>query len=174
MYPYLRLAYHVARARRLPKLGLFDTHVSHHLCWPQDIDPWVELNNGRTLTLYDLGRLPLFQRNGVVEMMRKHRWGGTVAGSSVRYRRRVRMGQRVEMRSRLLGWDDRFVYVSQSLWRGGDCTSQALIRTAVVDADGLVPTPRLEAVAGQPSPALPGWVTAWAEAEARRTWPPED
>ena len=58
MYPFLRMFKEMARASRMPPLGLFDTHVSHHLCWPWDLDPWVELNNGRTLTLYDLGRLP--------------------------------------------------------------------------------------------------------------------
>ena len=84
MYPFLRMFKEMARARRMPELGLFDTHVSHHICWPWDLDPWVELNNGRTLTLYDLGRLPLGSRTGIHRHLIANRWGMTVAGSSVR------------------------------------------------------------------------------------------
>ena len=59
MYPFLRLGLEVLRARRAPPLPIDGVHVSHHTCWPWDLDPWGELNNGRTLTLYDLGRVPL-------------------------------------------------------------------------------------------------------------------
>ena len=174
MYPYIRFFYHVFRARSAPPLDLFGTHVSHHRIWPTDIDPWAELNNGRTLTLYDLGRMPLFQRTGLIAIMKKNGWRGTVAGCSVRYRRRVQLFQTVEMRSRIVGWDRRFAYVAQSMWRGGDCASQVLIRTAVIDGNGMVPTARVAEEAGADSPPLPGWVAAWIEAENGRSWPPED
>ncbi|WP_102110417.1 thioesterase family protein [Oceaniglobus roseus] len=175
MYPVIRLAKELLVHRNAPRLGLLETHVSHHVCWPHDIDIWMELNNGRTLTLYDLGRMGLFSRIGIVPVMKREGWTGTVAGSSVRYRRRVRMFDRVEMRSRILGWDARFLYIGQSMWRRGEATSQALIRTAVTDRNGLVPMERAAAALGHEggSPALPAWVEAWSEAEARRPWPPE-
>lgn len=173
MYPVLRLAKEFFVHRGPPDLGLFDTHVSRHLCWPHDLDPWMELNNGRTLTLYDLGRTVLFRRIGMAPVMRQHRWGGTVAGSSVRYRRRVRAFDRLEMRSRLAGWDERFFYVTQGMWRGEDCTSHALFRVAVTGRGGLVPAADVAATIGAPEPPrLPAWIAAWAEAEALRPWPP--
>lgn len=175
MYPVLRFAKELLIHRNAPRLGLFDTHVSHHICWPQDIDPWLELNNGRTLTLYDFGRLVLFQRTGVVSAMRARGWVGTVAGSSVRYRKRVKMFHRVEVRSRMLGWDARFLYVEQSMWRNGECTSNALFRNAVTGAQGLVPLAEAAKALGVDpiSPPLPDWVLAWCNAEATRPWPPE-
>ena len=172
MYPIVRMAKEVAVHRSAPKLGLFDTHVSHHICWPHDIDLWMELNNGRTLTLYDLGRMILFQRIGVVKVLRAKRWAGTIAGSSVRYRRRVRMFDRIEMRSRVTGWDARFLYIEQSMWRGADCTSHGLFRNAVTSARGLVPMAEAAAAMDAASPPLPGWIRAWADAEAQRPWPP--
>jgi acyl-CoA thioesterase FadM len=175
MYPFLRMFKELARARRMPPLGLFDTHVSHHLCWPWDLDPWVELNNGRTLTLYDLGRLPLGQRMGVHQVLRSKGWGLTVAGSSVRYRRRVTVLSKLTIHSRCLGWDDRFLYMEQSMWKGEDCTSQGLIRSAIVSKAGIVPPAELAKAKGvsPESPALPDWVRAWIAAEAVRPWPPE-
>lgn len=174
MYPLIRITKELAKFRNAPRLGLFDTHVSHHRCWPNDIDLWMELNNGRTLTLYDIGRVVLFRRTGVSALMRARGWGGTVAGSTVRYRRRVRMFDRTEMRSRVLGWDHRFLYVEQSMWKGHTCTSHVLLRTAVVGAGGMVPMDEAAAALGvETSPPLPDWVAAWIEAEARRPWPPD-
>ena len=62
MYPFVRMAKEIRKSRRAGPLGLTDTHVSRHICWPWDLDIWMELNNGRTLTLYDLGRLPMSMR----------------------------------------------------------------------------------------------------------------
>ncbi len=174
MYPFLRMFKEMSRARRMPPLGLFDTHVSHQLCWPWDLDPWVELNNGRTLTLFDLGRLPLGARTGLHNILKAKRWGMTVAGSSVRYRRRVTLFSRLTTYSRCLGWDDRFLYMEQSMWKGEECTSHVLIRSAVVSKAGIVPPADLAKAfrAAVDSPALPDWVTAWIAAEATRPWPP--
>ena len=175
MYPFVRMIKVMALARRQPPLGLFDTHVSHLRCWPWDLDPWAELNNGRTLTLYDLGRLPLSRRTGFERVLRDNRWGLTVAGSSTRYRRRVTMFMRLEMRTRCVGWDGRFVYMEQSMWNGDECTSQVLIRSAVVSKAGIVPPAEMARAMGvaPESPPLPGWVQAWATADATRPWPPE-
>lgn len=176
MYPFIRLAWQTARARREPRMGLFDTHVSRHLCWPVDLDLWVELNNGRTLTIYDLGRIPLGIRTGLFDAMRREGWGLTVAGSVVRYRRRVRLFDRITMKSRVIGWDDKFIYIEQGMFVRGDvCTSHAVFRTALTDGAGIVRPDRvLDALghAGHACPAMPDWVAAWSGAEAARPWPP--
>ncbi len=174
MYPYLRMVKELFLASRSPALGIFDTHISHHLCWPWDLDPWMELNNGRTLTLYDLGRLPLGRRTGLDRVLIAKRWGLTVAGSSVRYRRRVTVFTRLAMHTRCIGWDARFLYMEQSMWKGDECTSHVLIRSAIVSKAGMVnPSELATALGAAPqSPPLPDWVTAWIAADATRPWPP--
>ncbi|MBN8293072.1 acyl-CoA thioesterase [Rhodobacter sp. NTK016B] len=174
MYPVIRLVKETLKFRGKP-LGLLETHQSQHRCWPWDLDPWNELNNGRTLTLYDLGRVPFATRIGITAILRARHWGMTVAGSSVRYRRRIRMFQRIEMQSRVLGWDHRFVYIEQSMWREGEALNHVLLRTAVTSAQGIVPPATLIAAMGEPgreSPPLPDWVHAWIAADAERPWPP--
>ncbi len=175
MYPIIRFAKEVLKQRNAPKLGLFDTHVSQHMCWPWDIDIWMEMNNGRVLTLFDMGRFGLFVRLDLLKKLAAQGWMGTVAGSTVRYRKRVRMFDRFEMRTRILGWDARFVYLEQSAWRKGDCTSHILIRTAITDKSGIIPTQKLSEVLlnGVESPALPAWARNWADADATRPWPPQ-
>jgi hypothetical protein len=97
-----------------------------------------------------------------------------VAGSSVRYRKRVTAFTRLTMHSRCIGWDDRFIYNEQSMWRGEDCTSHVLIRSAITSKAGIVPPVELARAAGisLESPALPDWVLAWIKADACRPWPP--
>ena len=175
MYPVLRLVWQMFKHRNDPSLPVRGTHVSHHVCWPWDIDLWMELNNGRTLTLFDLGRIPLAQRVGLIPALKRQGWGLTVAGSTVRYRRRVRMFEAVEMRSRAVFWDDKFVYIEQSMWkRGGECANHILLRTAVTGKGGIVPPARVmeEVDKTASAPKAPDWVAAWIAADAKRPWPP--
>ncbi len=174
MYPLLRFAKEMWVFRQRP-LGLFEVHLSQHRCWPWDLDPWNELNNGRTLTLFDLGRVPMCHRLGMTGALRANRWGMTVAGSTVRYRRRVRAWHRFEMRSRLLGWDARFFYIEQSMWRQGEALNHVLIRAAATDGAGILAPHKLVAAMGHAdvaSPALPDWVQGWIGADSQRPWPP--
>ena len=75
MYPFLRMAKELIKNRTAPKLPVDGVHVSHHICWPWDLDVFAELNNGRTLSLFDLGRYGLAQRTGLNDALRKHKWG---------------------------------------------------------------------------------------------------
>ncbi len=173
MYPFIRFAKELIKFRNATPLKPGQDHISHHICWPWDLDFWMELNNGRTLSLYDLGRIPLAQRMGLIDVLKREKWGLTVAGSSVRYRRRVRMFQKFEMRSRMVAADERFFYLEQGMWRNGECTSHALFRTAVTDANGIVSADRVADALGYPAPeGMPEWIAEWSKAEAKRPWPP--
>ena len=174
MYPYVRMAKELWKFRNAPRLGILEPHISSHRIWPWDLDPWRELNNGRTLTLFDLGRIPMSVRMGFDKVAKATGWGITVAGNSTRYRRRVTMFQQVTQISRVVGWDDRFGYIEQSFWRGEECTSHMLLRYAFISKAGMVKPYEVIAALGYPtqSPPLPDWITAWIAADAMRPWPP--
>jgi acyl-CoA thioesterase FadM len=174
MYPYVRMAKELWKYRNAPRLGILDPHISTHRIWPQDLDPWRELNNGRTLTLFDLGRIPMSLRMGFRDVARAHGWGITVAGNSTRYRRRVTLFTKLTQVSRVVGWDDRFTYIEQSFWNGDDCTSHMLLRSAFISKVGIVPPQTVLRALGQPtqSPPLPDWIADWIAADHKRIWPP--
>jgi acyl-CoA thioesterase FadM len=179
MYPYARMVKELWKFRRAAPLGPLDAHISYHRIWPQDLDPWRELNNGRTLTLFDLGRIPMARRMGLDKVLAQNGWGLTVAGNSTRYRRRVTLFQRLRQVSRVIGWDDRFIYMEQSFWRegdsgGDDCTAHMLMRSAITSKGGIVPPAKMVAALGvdMASPPLPDWVQAWIAADGGRPWPP--
>jgi acyl-CoA thioesterase FadM len=176
MFPFIRLFKDVALARRQPRLEtLTSEHVSRHICWPHDLDLFLELTNGRALTLYDLGRIAMAQRVGLIDVLRRKHWGLTMAGSHVRFRRRIRAFEKFEVRSRAVCWDYKFVYIEQSMWkRSGECASHVLYRAAVTDAKGIVTPLRVLAALEQEvtSPTMPEWIAEWTRAEAKRPWPP--
>jgi acyl-CoA thioesterase FadM len=176
MYPIVRLVKEVFKASRMPDLHPLGSHVSHHRCWPQDLDYFMEMNNGRILTILDLGRTGLAQRVGLLRALRQNRWALTIAGSSVRYRKRIRPFVKFRIVSKAVGWSERFFYLEQTIWIGNECAVQALYRSAVTDKNGIVnPAGVFEAVGIEgPSPEKPAWVQAWIDADNTRPWPPQD
>ena len=73
MYPYLRLTRVLFQSKFKPKLDFhseeFDTIKLS--VWPQDIDPFLELNNGRYVTLLDLGRFGYGARVDIKEFLKR-------------------------------------------------------------------------------------------------------
>ena len=175
MYPYFRMFEQFRRVRKAPDLPIDGVHVSRHMCWPSDIDPWMEMNNGRMLTIFDLGRVPFVRRIPINKAMSERGWRMTIAGNTVRYRRRIRLFAKIDMRTRILGRDARFFYFHQTMRIRGEAASSGLFRVAVVGDTGIIPTDEVAKQMAVPewNPALPEWVNNWITAESHRTWPPE-
>ena len=104
----------------------------------------------------------------------KTRLGLLVVGSSIRYRKRIRVFEKIETHSRAVCADYRFLYLEQGMWVSGTCAGHVLYRSAVIDANGIVPIGKVLAELG-PDITLPGisnWVAAWIAADDLRPWPP--
>lgn len=175
MYPFARLLIHMGLAKSQPPLDPMGIHISHHICWPWDIDMFGEMNHGRILTIFDQGRFGTAVRTGLMRSVLRGGWALTLAGVSVRYRKRVLPFRRYEMRSRAVGMDERFIYLEQSLYRHDECCASALYRAAATKGGRMVPVCTIARSIGlDPVNArVPDWVKAWADADAQRPWPPE-
>ncbi len=175
MYPIVRMIKEFVIHRNAPKLAPLGVHVSHHRCWPQDIDVFMEMNNGRILTIMDLGRTVLGKRVGLLDALSKNKWSLTMAGVSVRYRKRITPFTKFRLVSRAVTWDSRFVYLDQSIWIGDTCAAQALYRSAVTERNKLIEPDKVFRAMGYEGdpPLAPEWVKNWIDAEGTRPWPPE-
>lgn len=174
MYPLIRLFSVANNAKKASLVALSDCVETAVRCMPWDIDIYIELNNGRVLTLYDLGRTELAIRVGLIEVLRQNRWGFVVAGSTVRYRKRIRMWDDITIKSQVAGIDDRWFYVRQSMWVGGVPCNSALLRTGVTSNGRTIPAEAVcEALGTEPNKIrLQGWEKAWAVLDNDRSWPP--
>jgi acyl-CoA thioesterase FadM len=172
MYPYLRLAQVVIKAKFGFSLNLEEESVLKMRVFLGDMDFYPELNNGRHLTLMDIGRMDLAQRTGLLRMVRKKNWGFAVAGASIRYRHRLKAFKRFQLCTRIVGIDDRWFYFHQFTVRNGKIHSSALVRAGITSKQGLVPAKDVLDALGKSdwNPGIPEWVEAWTEAEELRPW----
>ncbi|MEL7466433.1 MAG: acyl-CoA thioesterase [Pseudomonadota bacterium] len=173
MYPVRRQILETLRARRAPKLNPWEPHINAMRTWPWDIDPLGDLNNGRILTLSDVGRIALARRIGLIEAMADRGWRIAMAGSTPQYRKRVTLWARLEWHNRLIGMDAKFLYIEHTLSANGVPSANIMTRSVIVKQGKLVPATEVAAAMGFPgwNPPLPDWVAAWAAADDQRPYP---
>ena len=179
MYPFLRYTKSIADAviarTKGQKLSLDDTGEISFRCNLSDIDNFMEMNNGRVLTLYDFGRTDFAIRAGLGKALVKNRWGFVVAGSTIQYRKRVRAFDMVTIKTRIVAMDERWVYIEQSMWVKGKPCSSALLRTGITEKGRVIATKRILEALGKSDWTKPpqGYVKEWIESDNDRPWPPE-
>ncbi|MFD2264045.1 thioesterase family protein [Lacibacterium aquatile] len=137
------------------------------LTFPNDLDINLHVNNGRYLSLLDLGRVDLMQRSGLWRHFFRRRWLPVVAGVMVRFRRSLKVCQRFTLTTRILGWDERFFYMEQQIVTPKGVAMIAYVRGCFVAPGGPLPTAVVLAEIGvtELSPELPEAVRHWAAAE---------
>jgi len=172
MYPFIRLALTILKAGRRPRLCAAEEGRIELRALLGDIDIYPELNNGRHLTLMDLGRLDFTVRTGLFRLLKPNGWALVVAGASVRFRHRIPAFSRFVISSQLVGRDRFWFYFHQKTERQGRICSAALVKTGIASKAGMVPTGKVLSAAGDASLAeeVPNWVAAWSSAEALRPW----
>lgn len=167
MYPYLRFAWVGLRAlasRRLDPLA--ETALPMRV-WPQDADMYFHLNNGRYLTLMDLGRLDWGTRNGLLQAAWRAGWLPLAGGATIRFRRAIHFMQGFELRTRIAGYDEKWFYLEQRFLVGGSPAATALVRILFKNAGGNATPAEILRLAGvdAPPPALPEAVKLWIAAD---------
>ena len=173
MYPYIKLAITLIRARSRPKLDINEESVLHCRAGITDIDMFMELNNARYFHYMELGRWDYSLRVGFIDIMRKNKWGIAVGGASIRYRRRIPFLKKFTLTTSMLCHDQRWFYFLQETHIGEKICSSALIKAGVTSKDGLVAATEVASAMGHEDwgEEIPRWVQAWIDAEGQRPWP---
>lgn len=78
---------------------------------PSDLDLLLHMNNARYLREADVARAAHLARCGVLGALRALGARAVLAASCARYRRSLHLLEAFEVRTRLLGWDDRAFYL---------------------------------------------------------------
>lgn len=155
------------RVRTGHTLGLYDVGRVRLTTLPTDLDVVGHMNNGRYLSLIDLGRWDLLVRTGIAGAFRDRGWYAVVSAETITFRRSLHAWQRFEVESRILGYDERAVIMEHRCVAGGEVYARAVVRARVVKRrGGTVSHDELFTAVGMPTgqPGVPGWVDAWADA----------
>jgi len=153
--------------------GDLDPLVEHGelsmLVWPNDLDVLGHVNNGRFLSLMDLGRLDFLMRAGLWVPARRRKWFPLVGAVQIEYRRPLKTFQRYTLLTRLLSWDERWFYLEQCFQRGESRIVTATVKAMIYGPSGAVSTRDVLAVIGidAPPPPLPTEIAALVQARPK-------
>lgn len=150
-----------------PSLKPLEESSLHFRVWPNDIDINGHMNNGRYLTVMDLGRLDLIARTALAKMVLKLRWQPLVASVMIRYYRSLKPFQKYRLKTKVVGWNEKWFFIEQRFERKEHLIAVGLVKVLFRDHNGNVPTANvLNSVnVSIPSPDLPPAIIAWQEAE---------
>ena len=144
-------------------LQLLDTSVIEGCVWPTDIDNNLHMNNGRYLTIMDLGRFDWILSCGYLGLCLKNRWFPIVGALKILYLKPLKPFQRFQLKTRILGWDAKWIYVEQTFEVNGVLCAKSVLQGLFHGPQGKISTSEwMNAVGYQKiSPELPTEVRSW-------------
>jgi len=139
--------------------------------WPGDIDVLFHVNNGVYLSMLDVARVDMMLRSGALRLLRKGHVFPVVQAQTIRYRRSLRLFERFDVETRVVGWDEQAFLLTHAFLRRDELVAEAVVRVRFLQRGVAKPTSaEVLELLGLPgaSPALPEFVAAWnAQQRAR-------
>lgn len=131
--------------------------------WPLDCDVNLHLTNGRYFSLMDPVRIYHLGRTGLLRELLRRRWQPVLNAVEITFIRPLAPLQRFSISLRVLGWDEKYLYLEHRFESPGTLHAVSLGRAAFVGRDGVVAPSVVAALAGGPqqSPPLPEAIRAW-------------
>jgi acyl-CoA thioesterase FadM len=165
----LRYIYTILKALRRPAVEPLENCSLDLQVWPFDLDPNLHLNNGRFLSLMDLGRTDLVVRSGLGRVLWKKSWRPLVASAVIRFRGSLQPFQKFQLKTRIVGWDEKWFFIEQRFLANGKVAAVGAIKGLFRGPQGNISSPEVLAAVGVAdlvSPELPEWLEAWKKAES--------
>jgi acyl-CoA thioesterase FadM len=144
-------------------LQLLDTSVVNGRVWPTDLDNNLHMNNGRYLTIMDLGRFDWILSCSYLGFCLKKRWFPIVGALKILYLKPLKPFQRFQLKTRILGWDAKWIYVEQIFEVDGVLCAKSVLQGLFHGKQAKVTTREWLKAAGhhKKSPRLPQDVRDW-------------
>jgi acyl-CoA thioesterase FadM len=136
---WLRLIWLLMSARWRPPITLPEgISALTFRVWPHDLDLSMHMNNGRYLTLMDLGRTDIMLGSGLWREVWKNKWTPIASAISISFRRELRLFQKFKLETRLVCWDATLVIMEQIFTldggpRDGQVAARALFKGGLYD-----------------------------------------
>lgn len=152
------------RPWRKPATG-FDTTVVRMRVWPFDLDLNRHVTNGRYFSLADIGRMDFVLRTGAFRVALRHKAVPIVGDTWGKFRRELRLFEPFEIHTRLLGWDDKWVFMEHRFVSQRRVVGVVVMRGLFRSARGTVPPLEFSREMGLPEapPPMPPWLRSWSE-----------
>ena len=160
MFDMIRAA---RRRKQPPTHGVLDTVSMEFRVGILDLDLNLHLRNHRYLRFMDRCRLEHAVVTGLLHRMIQARCNTVMANMEVSYIRELRPYQQFQVETRILGWDDKYVYYDQRFVSQGKLHTHVLLRMVNMYGGKAVSPSTVQEITGLnlESPALPNYVQQW-------------
>ena len=135
---YLRLLALIVRMLRLPRRGVLDDSRVRFRVLPNDCDFNLHMNNGRYLAFMDLGRIHLMTQIGLMRLIFRNRWKPVLAAAEINFIRALRPLQTFELVTRVVTWDEKYVYMEHLFEAGGEICAHAFVKGLFLGPNGRI------------------------------------
>lgn len=148
-----RLLWVVIGAFRRSKLGMLDESVITLRVLPNDLDTNIHMNNGRYLTIMDLGRVDFIIRSGMLKHLREQKWYPVVGSSKLSYKRSLSPFQKYQLKTRVHGWDEKWIYLEQEFVVDGVLYARGIVKTIFLKDSNKIPSSEVALRLGYEGPS---------------------
>lgn len=136
---YLRLLMILLSSKWRSAMLPLDTSVITLRVLLNDLDLNRHMNNGRFLTIMDLGRMDLLKRTGTLNLAIENRWMPIVGTATINFQRPLKLWQKYELHSRICSWDEKWIYLEQTFYSNDKMIAQGKIKGLLRGKDGNIP-----------------------------------
>lgn len=138
-----RLIWMMLTARWREPCAMMDESSLSFRVMPTDLDVNMHLTNSRYFSFMDLSRVDHMIRNGAWTEIRANKLKPVLGSGSIRFRRAVPPFKRVNVTTRVVGGDEKWIYLEHKIIAGDVLYSVAILKAAFLDKKGRVPMDRL-------------------------------
>jgi acyl-CoA thioesterase FadM len=130
------------------RTSIMNVHSLSFRVLPNDLDTNLHMNNGRYLTIMDLGRTDALLRSGLIKTVISQKWMPVIAAVSMIYRRSLAPFEKYHLETHLIGWDERWIYMEQTFIRqNGDIAARGYVKATFLKKGERVPSADIAAAA---------------------------
>lgn len=168
MHLIFRGFYTAAKALTRPKLGPLEESVITFRVWLNDLDTNFHMTNGRYLTAMDLGKIDLGLRTPFFfSLMKDKGWRPVLGGAIIRFKAPVHLFEKCTLRTRILGWDEKWFYMEHRLEARGGLAALSIGKGLFRVPGRSIPSADMAVALGvdPKSPPLPDYLADWIDSE---------
>jgi acyl-CoA thioesterase FadM len=90
-------------------------------------------NNSSFLRLMELGRLDLMARSGFLKHVVRNKWALPLASAHVLFRRPLKRWQRFTLKTRVICWQQEWVFIEHIMESKGKVVGKAIMKSALIE-----------------------------------------
>jgi acyl-CoA thioesterase FadM len=165
---FFRLIYTYLFSRFRSRVGVMDECRTPYRVWPTDCDVLRHVNNGVYFSMQDLARIDYMIRIGAAQKISAAGWYPVVVGEKMRFKKSLAPFQKFEIGTRLMAWDEKYIYLEHRFYRGSEVMAWGCIRARFIKKTGGLVTPaEMIQLLGitVPAPTPPDYLAAWIQSE---------